>query len=42
MEDAFSMHELDSTKYLEHIKLDFLEGQGIFLIFETFIHVHIH
>ncbi len=42
MEDAFAVHELDGSEHLEHIKLDFLEGERVFLIFETFVQVHVH
>lgn len=33
VEDAFSMHELQGSENLEHVELDFLVCEGIFLIF---------
>lgn len=42
VKDTFAMHELDGSEYLEHVELDFLEGERVFLIFETLVHVHIH
>jgi hypothetical protein len=42
VEDALAVHEIDGTQYLEHVELDFLEGQRVFLVLETLIHVHIH
>lgn len=42
MEDAFSVHEIDGSEYLEHVELDFLEGEWAFLVFEAFVEVHVH
>lgn len=42
MEDALAVHKLDGSEYLEHVELDLLEGEGVFLIFETLVHVHVH
>lgn len=42
VEDALFVHELDGPEYLEHVELDLLEGEGVFLIFEALVHVHVH
>ena len=42
MENAFAMHEVNSSKNLEHIELDFLESDRVLLIFERFVHIHVH
>ena len=33
VENAFSMHELQGSEDLEHVKLDFLIGERVFFIF---------
>ena len=42
MEDALAVHELYGPEYLEHIELYFLESQGIFLVLEAFVQIHVH
>ena len=42
MEDALSVHELDGSEYLEHVELDLLKGEGIFLVSEALVEVHVH
>ena len=33
VKDALPVHELDGPEDLEHIELDFLEGEGVLLVF---------
>ena len=42
VEDALFVHEVDGPEDLEHIELDLLEGEGVLLVFERFVHVHVH
>jgi hypothetical protein len=42
MENPLPMHKIDSPEDLEHIELDFLEGERVLLVFERFVHVHVH
>lgn len=42
VEDAFAVHEFDGPEDLEHVELDFLVGERVLLVFEAFVHVHVH
>ena len=42
MENALAVHELDGSQDLEHVELDFLEGERVFLVLEALVQVHVH
>ena len=42
MKDALSMHELNRSKHLKHVKFDLLKGEWIFFILKALIEVHVH
>ena len=42
VEDTLAVHELDGSEDLEHVELDFLEGERVFFILEAFVQIHIH
>lgn len=42
MEDVFAVHELNGLEYLEHVVLDFVEGERLAFVLEGLVEVHFH
>ena len=42
MEDSLAVHELDGPEDLEHVELDLLVVEGVALVLEGLVEVHVH
>ena len=42
VENALSVHELNRAHHLKHVKLYFLVCEGVLLILQTLVQVHVH